>query len=112
MLRNFLYLWPAIKSVIINSNTKAFKKNRNVLLLNDADIIFLTKCLRIFEVFIKATTKLQADKYPTIYYLLPEVYNIYNELETIKRDLNQVSKLIFKYKYILISYLGALYYCY
>jgi hypothetical protein len=93
MLRNFLYLWPAIRAVIISSDTKAFKKNRNVLLLSDADIQFLTKCLRIFEVFIKATTKLQADKYPTMYYLLPEVYSIYNELEVIKEDLNQVSKL-------------------
>jgi len=112
MLCNFLYLWPAIKAVILSSNTKAFKKNQNVLLLNNADIIFLTKCLRIFEVFVKATTKLQADKYPTIYYLLLEVYNNYNKLETIKGDLNQVSKLVYKYKYILIYYLRALYYSY
>ena len=98
MLRNFLHLWPAIRAVILSSNTKAFKKNRNVLLLSEADIVFLTKCLCIFEVFVKATTKLQADKYPTIYYLLPEVYNIYNELEVIKGDLNQVSKLVYKYK--------------
>jgi hypothetical protein len=103
MLRNFLHLWPAIRTVILSSNTKAFKKNRNVLLLSDADIVFLTKCLRILEVFIKATTKLQADKYPTIYYLLPEVYNIYNELKIIKGDLNQVSKLVYKYKCILIG---------
>ena len=112
MLRNFLNLWPAIRGVILNSNTKAFKKNRNTLLLSDADIGFLTKCYRIFEVFIKATTKLQADKYPTIYYLLPEVYTIYNELETIKLEFNQVSKLLYKYKYKLIYYLGDLYNCY
>ena len=93
MLRNFLHLWPAIRTVILNSNTKAFKKNRNVLLLSNVDIQFLTKCLRIFEVFIKATTKLQVDKYSTMYYLLPEAYNIYNELEVIKEDLNQISKL-------------------
>jgi hypothetical protein len=98
MLRNFLHLWPAIRAVLLSSNTKAFKKNRNALLLSEADIVFLTKCLRIFEVFVKATTKLQADKYPTIYYLLPEVYNIYNELEIIKGDLNQVSKRVYKYK--------------
>ena len=86
MLCNFLYLWPAIKAVILSSNTKAFKKNQNVLLLNNADIIFLTKCLRIFEVFVKATTKLQADKYPTIYYIIPEVYKIYSKLEKAKSE--------------------------
>ena len=91
MLRNFLYLWPAIQSVILSSDSKMFKKNRILLNLSDADIEHLKKCLCIFEVFILATTKLQAEKYPTIYYILPFIYNIYSELETIRADLNQVS---------------------
>ena len=37
-------------------------------------------------VFIKATTKLQAENYPTIYYIIPEVDKIYNRLETFKRE--------------------------
>ncbi len=28
--------------------------------------------------------KLQAKKYPTIYYIMPEVYIIYNKLDTFK----------------------------
>ncbi|PVH68324.1 hypothetical protein DL98DRAFT_542502, partial [Cadophora sp. DSE1049] len=88
MLKDFLYLWPAIKLVITSSESKVFKKNRDILLLKDLDIRYLEKCLKIFNIFVKATTKLQADKYPTIYYLIPEVYNIYNRLENIKEELN------------------------
>jgi hypothetical protein len=100
MLKEFLNLWPAIKSVINLSNSKAFKKNKESLLLKDIDITYLEKCLRIFSIFVKATTKLQAEKYPTIYYLIPEVYNIYNRLEIIRDEYN-VSKytLIITYIY-------------
>jgi hypothetical protein len=76
MLKEFLNLWPAIKSVINLSDSKVFKKNKESLLLKDIDITYLEKCLKIFTIFTKATTKLQAEKYPTIYYLIPEVYNI------------------------------------
>lgn len=48
----------------------------------------MEKCLKIFSIFIKATTKLQAEKYPTIYYLVPEVYKIYTRLESIKDEFN------------------------
>jgi hypothetical protein len=91
MLKEFLNLWPAIKSVINLSDSKVFKKNKESLILKDTDITFLRQCLKIFSIFIKATTKLQAEKYPTIYYLIPEVYNIYNRLEIIKEEYN-VSK--------------------
>ena len=57
-------------------------------MLTKNEIEYLIKCLKIFSIFIKATTKLQAEKYPTIYYLLPEVYNIYNKLDLIKRELS------------------------
>jgi hypothetical protein len=62
------------------------------LLLKDIDITYLEKCLKIFTIFTKATTKLQAEKYLTIYYLIPEVYNIYNRLEIIRDEFN-VSKI-------------------
>ena len=58
MLRNFLNLWPAIEVVIRNSNSKSFKKNKDIFLLKESEITYLNKCLRIFEVFVKATTKL------------------------------------------------------
>ena len=88
MLQDFLHLWPAIKQVLSLSSSKAFKKNRDLFLLSDIELAYLEKCLRIFSIFVKATTKLQAEKYPTIYYLMPEIYNIYNRLELIKTDLN------------------------
>ena len=77
MLKEFLNLWPAIKSVINLSDSKVFKKNKDSLLLKDAEITYLEKCLKIFSIFVKATTKLQAENYPTIYYLIPEVYTTY-----------------------------------
>ena len=88
MLKYFLNLWPAIKSVISLSDSKSFKKNKEVLTLKDNEITYLEKCLRIFSIFIKATTKLQAEKYPTIYYLVPEVYKIYTRLEAIRDEFN------------------------
>ncbi len=93
MLKDFLYLWPAIKSVINLSESKLFKKNKESLLLKDIDIMYLEKCLKIFSIFVKATTKLQAENYSTIYYLIPEVYSIYTKLDNIKNELN-VSKYL------------------
>jgi len=93
MLKDFLYLWPAIKSVINLSESKLFKKNKESLLLKDIDITYLEKCLKIFSIFVKATTKLQAENYSTIYYLIPEVYSIYTKLDNIKNELN-VSKYL------------------
>jgi hypothetical protein len=60
MLKKFLNIWPAIKSVINISNSKVFKKNKDFLLLKDQDINYLKNCLNIFEIFIKAIIKLQA----------------------------------------------------
>jgi hypothetical protein len=59
MLYNFLYLYKPIKSVIFISESKAFK-NKSIDLLNK-DIVYLEKCLQILNVFVKTTTKLQAE---------------------------------------------------
>src|SRR2546427_30952 len=40
----------------------------------------------ILKVFVKATNKLQADLYPTIYYTIPLIYNIYNQLDKLKEN--------------------------
>lgn len=88
MLKEFINLWPAIKSVIISSNSKFFQKNKQALLLRDIDISNLKQCLRVFAIFVKVTTKLQAEKYPTIYYIIPEIYNIYLRLENIRDEFN------------------------
>jgi len=88
MLRDFLNLWQAIKVVIQLSTSKNFKKNKESLLLKDNKIEYLKKCLKIFNIFVKASIKLQAEKYPTIYYLIPEIYKIYNRLEAIKQEFN------------------------
>ena len=86
MLKDFLNLWDAIKIVISLSPTKAFKNNKELLLLKDSELLYLQNCLKIFKIFIKATIKLQANKYPTIYYLMPKIYNIYNRLDNLKEE--------------------------
>ena len=56
MLKNFLYIYEAIRVVIINFKSKAFK-NKSLILIN-IEIIFLNNILNIISVFIKAITKL------------------------------------------------------
>jgi hypothetical protein len=87
MLKDFLYLWNPIKAVINLSDSKAFK-HKALLLLTRSELQYLENCLLIFEIFIKATTKLQAEKYPTIYYIIPEIYSIYIKLDLLKDKLN------------------------
>jgi hypothetical protein len=84
MLKNFIHLWKAIKSVIISSDSKAFKNKS--LILTEIELKYLNNVLSILSIFVKATTKLQAEAYPTIYYIIPEVYNIYNKLEKFKEE--------------------------
>jgi hypothetical protein len=57
------------------SKSKIFK-NKNFILFNNK-ITYLGKVLKILEIFIKTITKLQAEVYPTIYYIIPEIYSIY-----------------------------------
>jgi hypothetical protein len=82
MLRDFLHIYEAIRAVINSSKPKSFK-NKN-LILTHIEIKYLNNILNIISIFIKATTKLQAENYPTIYYIIPEVYKIYNRLENFK----------------------------
>jgi hypothetical protein len=82
MLRDFLHIYEAIRAVINSSKSKSFK-NKN-LILTYIEIKYLNNILNIISIFIKATTKLQAENYPTIYYIIPEVYKIYNRLENFK----------------------------
>lgn len=82
MVKNFLHIYKAIKVVINSSNSKAFK-NKTIILTN-IEIQFLKNLLEVISIFIKATTKLQAENYPTIYYIIPEIYKIYNRLENFK----------------------------
>jgi hypothetical protein len=82
MLKNFLHIYKVIKVVITSSKSKAFK-NKSLILIN-IEIIFLNNILNIISIFVKATTKLQAENYPTINYIILEVYKIYNKLENFK----------------------------
>jgi hypothetical protein len=56
MLKNFIYIYEAIKVVINSSNSKAFK-NKSLVLTN-IKITYLNNILNIISIFIKATTKL------------------------------------------------------
>jgi hypothetical protein len=84
MLRDFLYIYKAIEVVILNSKSKAFR-NKSIILINN-EINYLNNILNIISIFVKTITKLQAENYPTIYYIIPEVYKIYNRLENFKRE--------------------------
>ena len=84
MLKDFLYIYEAIKAVINSSKLKA-SKNKSLVLTN-IEITYLNNILNIISIFVKATTKLQAENYPTIYYIIPEVYKIYNKLESFKTE--------------------------
>ena len=92
MLKNFINLWDPIKAVINASNKKAFKNKDILLSIND--IRYLKQVLDILSIFVYTTTKLQAEKYPTIYYIIPEVFKIYNKLEKFL-DIYKVSLFIF-----------------
>jgi hypothetical protein len=75
MINNFLNLYIPIRNVIQNSSNKVFKNKK--LLFSEEDILYLKNILMILNVFVKATTKLQGEKYPTIYYILLYIYKIY-----------------------------------
>ena len=83
ILKDFLYIYKAIKVVINSSKSKAFK-NKSLVLTN-IKITYLNNILNIISIFIKTITKLQAENYPTIYYIISKVYKIYNRLETFKK---------------------------
>ncbi|CZT13621.1 uncharacterized protein RCO7_11027 [Rhynchosporium graminicola] len=80
---------PRFPQLVATSESKSFKKYRSILLLSEGELDYIRKCLRIFDIFVKTTTKLQAEKYPTIYYLLPSVYQIYTKLERIRDELRE-----------------------
>jgi hypothetical protein len=86
MLKIFINLWPAMKVMIGFSKSNIFK-NKNLILF-DNKIIYLNKILKILEIFVKTTTKLQAEVYLTIYYMIPEIHSIYKRLDRIKAKLN------------------------
>jgi hypothetical protein len=96
MLKNFLNLWKPIKSVINLFESKAFKQKALFLLINN-EIKYIENCLKIFDIFVKATTKLQTEKYSTIYYIIPELYSIYIKLKQVRKDLNVSKYTIFNF---------------
>lgn len=102
MLNNFLNLYKPINIVMQNSNYKAFKDKK--LLVTEEEVIYLRNTLRVLKIFIKATNKLQADKYPTIYYTIPYIYKIYTDLEKIRDEL-KVSSLIILLFYNILTYI-------
>ena len=85
MINNFLIIWKAIKVIITISKSKAFKNK--ALILTDTKIEYIENYYSIISIFVKVTIKLQSESYPTIYYLIPEVYNIYIKLKKLKTNL-------------------------
>jgi len=100
MLKNFLNLWDPIKAVIYASSEKSFKRKEDILLL-DSDIDYLKSILYIISIFVETTTKLQAENYPTIYYIIPHIYILYNKLKKLAIEF-RVS--LFSFKFFIILY--------
>jgi len=96
MLKELLHVYKAIKVVINSSKLKAFK-NKSLVLTN-IKTIYLNIILNTISISVKAITKLQAENYPTIYYIILKVYKIYNKLENFKKSF-KISNL-FKFKLI------------
>jgi hypothetical protein len=76
MINSYIPLYKPINIAIKLSNNKAFKEKS--LKVTEEELAYLQATLTILKVFVKATNKLQADLYPTIYYTIPLIYNIYN----------------------------------
>ena len=83
MLKNFLDLKKPIETVINISESKAFKSKD--LFLSQNEYKYLEDCLTILKIFVLATTKLQGNKYPTIYYTIPFVYQLFQQLELLQK---------------------------
>lgn len=85
MINNFLPLYIPINTTIDISKNKAFRDKS--LKITKEELAYLKTTLSILRVFVKATTKLQGDTYPTIYYTIPFIYSIYSQLEKLKEEL-------------------------
>lgn len=83
-----MHLYSAVK---ISIEISKIIKNKNQLVFNDNDIQYLNDCLSIFRIFVKASTKLQTEKYPTIQYIYSYIYQIRVKLEEKFLQLNLVS---------------------
>ena len=84
MINNYIPLYNPINTTIELSSNKAFKDKS--LKISKDELSYLKTTLLVLKVFVRATNKLQADLYPTIYYTLPLIYNIYNQLDRLKED--------------------------
>ncbi len=68
-----MHLYLAIQNSINISENISNKDQLNLFI---EEIQYLNDCLDIFKIFVKATTKLQADKYSTIQYINLYIYQI------------------------------------
>lgn len=98
MLNQFLHLWPAIKSAIEISKSI---RNKNSIHFSANEIEFLKECHSIFEIFIKASTVLQGQKYCTIQYIYPYIFQVRTRLEKKIKSENLVSKILYLFKFII-----------
>ena len=84
MLKDFLDLKKPIDTVINISKSKAFKSKD--LFISQNEYKYLEDCLTILKIFVLATKILQGYQYPTIYYTIPFVYQIFTQLEILQKQ--------------------------
>lgn len=79
MLDSIIKLRQPIKNLITKDNTEL-----SSYYLSTADLNILANIANILKIFEKPTIKLQASKYPTLYYSLPYYLNLKKDLDTYK----------------------------
>ncbi len=88
MLHRFIHLYSAIKSSIEISKDI---KNKKSISFSENEIDFLQDCHSIFQIFVKALSVLQEQKYCTIQYIYSYIYQIQIRL---REKLRQVSETL------------------
>jgi len=71
----------AIKAVLA---TQSFDESVNAVNLTEPDWVVAKELLDFFSIFVKTTTIMQADNYPTVNRTLPEYFRLIRDLETVE----------------------------
>lgn len=81
MIERFYSMKDAIKSVLA---TQAFDDSINLVALTDGDWVAIKELLDFFSIFVKTTTMMQGDTYPTLNRTLPEYLRLIKSLESVR----------------------------
>lgn len=103
MIERILKLYEPINSALLTATNI---KNKNDYLLTEIDKQYLVDYMSIFKIFIKISTFLQGQKYTTIQYIIPYIFQIRRRLLDITNNSNIVSYInLYNLIYLLILFI-------